>query len=102
MSTAFNNGSSQEAHSVTFEPLVRRQASPRCGKLTCEYYDEKNKVSKCKLYLNRNLCAVSVRQRKKHGKSQKRNNEFNQLDTEIKAVSPIRQLEGMVLLHLPQ
>jgi hypothetical protein len=47
--------------------------STRCGKLICPNYDPKNKVSKCKIYTDRRLCAESTKQRKKQANHSRRN-----------------------------
>jgi hypothetical protein len=47
--------------------------SIRCGKLTCPFYDSKNRISKCKTYLDRRLCLESKKQRKKQGGHSRRN-----------------------------
>ena len=46
--------------------------SPRCGKLNCPSYDESNQQSKCKIFTDRNECAISGSQRRKSANHSKK------------------------------
>lgn len=42
--------------------------SKRCGYGNCEQYDKHNKISGCKVYINRNECTKSITRRTKVAK----------------------------------